>query len=233
MEDGAESVVTETADFAKVGTKRGRKLADCAFEGCPFTVDCAGRNWCANHQNGVERLCVGGDGEQCKRLVCDRNNRLCTVHMQQRTCAALGCNKLTFHKQKKWCRLHWALHIEGDDPNSFTVDYDEVQRIKRNRHLREQHFDRLYALQGGTCAAPLLQCYQVVNGQPTSRCPWDGRVVEPDMMDLDHKTPLYLGGVEDDPNNLQLLCKCCHGAKSTAEQRERSAQAAVLAALWV
>jgi 5-methylcytosine-specific restriction endonuclease McrA len=35
--------------------------------------------------------------------------------------------------------------------------------------------------------------------------------------DLDHRKPLYLGGSDIDPDNLQAACNPCHAAKSSDE----------------
>ena len=68
------------------------------------------------------------------------------------------------------------------------------------------------------CADPMRHCYYVDYGDATSRCPFVplGLPVPKDMAELDHVEPLCEGG-SDDPENLQILCACCHAAKSKAE----------------
>lgn len=39
--------------------------------------------------------------------------------------------------------------------------------------------------------------------------------------EVDHITPLEAGGAPYDPENLQSLCKRCHGAKTGEENKER------------
>ena len=89
-------------------------------------------------------------------------------------------------------------------------EYEEVRRLKRVRGLRKQWLDVLLAEQGGRCASSV----------DTSVCPWGERPVPRDAADLEHKTPLGQGGTND-KNNLQVLCKCCHGIKTAAERRSK------------
>ena len=58
----------------------------------------------------------------------------------------------------------------------------------------------------------------MTDGEPTSRCPFLAldRPVPKDMAELDHIDPICEGG-DDDLDNLQMLCACCHAAKSKLE----------------
>lgn len=50
-------------------------------------------------------------------------------------------------------------------------------------------------------------------------CQAAGRVTA--ACEVDHKTPLHLGGVDGEPN-LQGLCSDCHDVKTAAEARDRA-----------
>jgi 5-methylcytosine-specific restriction protein A len=55
------------------------------------------------------------------------------------------------------------------------------------------------------------------------QCAWCGGA----YAEVDHIVPVALGGPEHDPDNMQLLCRICHDAKSAAEAligRERAAK---------
>lgn len=218
--------VDEDDDLAVDTDEPPTKRKMCAFEGC-HRLKKGNTKWCKNHKGGVERSCQGGDvGEpQCPYPINDAASLLCFRHTRSKSCAVASCENFTCSKSVKYCSLHNALNARDIDPETFDLEYEEVRRIKRDRQLRAKHFDTLYVIQGGKCRASLMQCYEVVDGKPISRCPWNGRVVEPDMLQLDHKTPLFLGGDDDDPDNFQLICACCHQAKSAAEQRARAAPA--------
>jgi hypothetical protein len=73
--------------------------------------------------------------------------------------------------------------------------------------------------QNNKCADPLKTCEIVADGKATSRCPWQGRDVPEDMQQLDHIVPYSLTQ-DDRKENLQMLCSCCHSAKSAAEKKE-------------
>ncbi len=44
-------------------------------------------------------------------------------------------------------------------------------------------------------------------------------VSDPSQIHIDHITPLAQGGAKYDPDNLQPLCKWCHGRKTRAEDQ--------------
>jgi len=50
------------------------------------------------------------------------------------------------------------------------------------------------------------------------RCAICGEVT--DQWDVDHVTPLSLGG-DHDPDNIQIVCRSCHDVKSSDEKRRR------------
>ena len=68
----------------------------------------------------------------------------------------------------------------------------------RLRGRRKVERDRQYLREHPLCAA----CHE----QPA--------------IEVDHRTPLHLGGVDGEPN-LQGLCRDCHAAKTRAEQAAR------------
>jgi 5-methylcytosine-specific restriction endonuclease McrA len=95
-----------------------------------------------------------------------------------------------------------------------------LARWKRDSKLRELHFEDVFKRQGYRCAQSVVACYDVAGGEPTSVCPWGDREPLRDACELDHKVPVADGGV-DHPDNLQVLCACCHNVKSAKERRER------------
>jgi 5-methylcytosine-specific restriction endonuclease McrA len=52
------------------------------------------------------------------------------------------------------------------------------------------------------------------------RCRSCGRVASGHNVNVDHVVPLADGGTDDD-DNLQTLCRSCHGRKTRAEQGRR------------
>tara|TARA_Y100000389_G_scaffold196668_1_gene229991 strand:+ start:505 stop:933 length:429 start_codon:yes stop_codon:yes gene_type:complete len=86
------------------------------------------------------------------------------------------------------------------------TQYQHMMRLKRDSALREKHLIYILATQGNTCSDPL------------QRCPFNGAPLPEDMAELDHITRVADGG-SDDPSNLQVLCACCHAAKTSAEKR--------------
>lgn len=55
------------------------------------------------------------------------------------------------------------------------------------------------------------------DGYLCQECKRNGRLTE--ATQVDHVTPLHLGGRDND-ENLESLCKCCHDAKTAQEVRE-------------
>ena len=51
------------------------------------------------------------------------------------------------------------------------------------------------------------------------RCRQCGRAGK---LHCDHRVPLFSGGSETDPDNLQTLCKNCHVAKNRREHEQRN-----------
>ena len=93
-----------------------------------------------------------------------------------------------------------------------------LARWKRNSKLRQLHFEDVFERQGYRCAQSVVACYDVNGGDAASVCPWGDREPLRDACELDHKVRVADGGV-DHPDNLQVLCRCCHGVKSAAERR--------------
>ena len=158
----------------------------------------------------------------CRKKGCMRksgsvaHNHFCVLHSGIKkkpspvhTCRVQGCTKMAIRVGRR-CQEH-----------AEEVFTEEVARICRDRKLRERWLFTIYNQQDLRCAAPMLTCHTVDFGRPTVLCPWNGRVVPIDMLDLDHKKPISEGG-SDDRTNLQLLCCCCHAFKSRAEQRRAS-----------
>ena len=80
---------------------------------------------------------------------------------------------------------------------------------------------RVAGEQNNLCTAPLLTCEEVNNGNATARCPFQGRPVPTDMQQLDHITP-YCETQDNRRENLQMVCACCHAAKSAMEATARA-----------
>ncbi|WP_083769180.1 HNH endonuclease signature motif containing protein [Dyadobacter fermentans] len=57
-------------------------------------------------------------------------------------------------------------------------------------------------------------------------CDKKGRLVE--AVQVDHITPLEVGGLPFDQKNLQSLCKRCHTIKSAEEARRRNKQPSII-----
>ena len=182
----------------------------CAYDGCDRK---SGPNtFCSKHRGGTEVVCKV-DG--CETVLSVHfTDGLCKKHAPNRYCDAWNCELFTFKKRQRYCEEHL------DTP----PDYVLLKRIRRDAALRKKHFAFVYERQDGMCTDPMRHCYYVEEGKATSRCPFVelGQPVPEDMAELDHILPLCQGG-SDDPENLQVLCACCHAAKSKAEAIWRKA----------
>ena len=69
------------------------------------------------------------------------------------------------------------------------------------------------------CGYGLTQTIKRIGYRDDYTCQVCGRVTAQGQ--VDHITPLHLGGAESDENR-QWLCKECHGLKSEQEEKERS-----------
>ena len=96
-------------------------------------------------------------------------------------------------------------------------------RRERLAGLRDKWLDVILAEQGGRCACSVRTCEVVDDGDATPRCPWGERALPTDAAELDHIKPLSEEGEEDDRDNLQVLCACCHAMKTHAERRALAA----------
>lgn len=198
------------AVLERVITKIEKRMTirTCAYEGCNRN---SGQNrFCGRHQQGTEVVCKV---EGCETVLSNRfKDGLCEKHAPKRRCEMIHCQLFTFGKRMKYCEEH----LENPP------DYVLLKRIRRDSALRKKHFDAVYERQNGMCTDPMLHCYYVEDGKATSRCPFlklNERVPK-DMAELDHIVPLCEGG-SDDPDNLQVLCACCHAAKSKHELHYR------------
>ena len=124
-------------------------------------------------------------------------------------CKYEGCTRQRCSKAltKGMCCTHGKLLA-----NIFKGVVDEFPfqfaRVKRTRDLYQKHIDELRALQKDMCADPL------------GRCPIGQNPVPRDMMEVDHKIPIFEGGTNC-ITNLQAVCACCHRAKSNSEHARR------------
>ena len=108
------------------------------------------------------------------------------------------------------------------------LKFQSITRLQRDSTLRARMLPVVAGEQQNKCADPLRTCEYVEDGKATSRCPWQGRPVPTDMQQLDHIIP-YSISMNDERTNLQMLCACCHAAKSSAELadiREHAAKTA-------
>ena len=105
---------------------------------------------------------------------------------------------------------------------------DRPARRRLLRRLRIEHTPRLLELQEGLCPV----------------CGVDLTKLGPYQVHIDHIKPVAKGGEEEDPENLQLLCKRCNERKgermtfpsrltrTPAEARKRREDAESRSALW-
>lgn len=137
--------------------------------------------------------------------------------------------KCKFHLcEKAGCiRGFCQVHSKVVDLNQHSYEaqhlqeYELVRRLVRDRRLRKNHLQSVLKKQKFKCADPHKRCYTVINGKATSRCPFTaaGWKLPRDMAELDHIVPLSEGGTNH-VANLQVLCACCHAAKSHAERNK-------------
>ena len=132
----------------------------------------------------------------CYSSPCVQRGILCPAHWATK-CNKEGCYRKRDVKDRYgFCRYHQT-------NKSRNKQY--VQRLSRDARLRAKFLDKIMKKQHGRCANVL------------GRCPWTGEVPE-DMVELDHIQPVCEGG-SDSEFNLQVLCACCHAAKSRAERK--------------
>lgn len=87
----------------------------------------------------------------------------------------------------------------GLKPIDQRIKGPETERITGSRHSTIR--DRIILRDESTCQA----CHRVCSLY------W---------LEIDHIIPLHMGGAESDENR-QTLCKACHRAKTSAEEKER------------
>jgi 5-methylcytosine-specific restriction endonuclease McrA len=111
--------------------------------------------------------------------------------------------------------------IQDSHEAKHPQEYELGRRLIRDRRLRKKYIRSILKKQKFECADPHKQCYTVILGKATSRCPFVAAKwkLPIDMAELDHIVPLSEGGT-DHPSNLQVLCACCHAAKSHAERNK-------------
>ena len=164
----------------------------CSFEGCTRHTH-GGRSWCRIHRAGKEHLCI-----------------------------VVGCTNRVAYKGARgpYCAPCAKTHHYDPDHKKNARDpiLEVVVRLHRDSGLRDRMLDKIAEAQGNKCAAPMLTCWFVNDGKPTSRCPFQSLEVPEDMQELDHIVP-YCQTQDDRRENLQMLCACCHAAKSRREAR--------------
>ena len=163
----------------------------------------------------------------CKeRLKVGDGSNFCDAHKD--TCKAEGCTNVKVHADGYCNRHHEARPIlsmrkearEKKAAEEREREHELAQRLVRKTRLREKHIDALLAKQGGRCAKSFVTCEIVGNGYATHCCQWGDKPLRKAAADVDHIVPLADGGT-DDEDNLQVLCKCCHGLKTEAETHAR------------
>lgn len=172
------------------------------------------------------RRCIE-KGCAAKLKVGDSSN-FCSAHKGK--CKVDGCTNAR-RRSDGYCAKHSARKQHGVALTPFDARerkqveeheraYETVQRLKRKADLRKRFFDAILAKQGGQCAKSFVTCEVVGDGYATHKCTWGNKPLPSAAADLDHIVPLADGGT-DDEDNLQVLCKCCHGLKTEAETHAR------------
>jgi 5-methylcytosine-specific restriction endonuclease McrA len=161
----------------------------------------------------------------CKQILHIGNNaRFCPAHHGQ--CKEEGCTNVKLFKDGYCEKHHKKFQVELKWPETARQAkareeaYEWVQRLKRKADLRKRHIDALLAKQGGQCAKSFVTCEIVGDGYARHVCRWGNKPLPLGAADVDHIVPLADGGT-DDEDNLQVLCKCCHGLKTEAETYAR------------
>ena len=218
MDDEKNPSVPPNNDDLPVVQKRQREgtavnhSKPCAEPGCD--------KW-ANGRGPKKEFCrTHGGGKPCefpgctKKALNDAPGKFCATHGGGNRCQhESGCTKQAV--SGRMCIVHGSIEMEL------------VWRIKRNKALRAKWLDVILEKQGGMCANPNKHCYEVVDGAAESYCRWGNDPLMKEMAQLDHKTPLFQGGTDDEAN-LQVLCACCHAFKSFQEAKEREARYSTL-----
>jgi len=154
--------------------------------------------------------------EGCHRVANSRKGDYCHGHRYNMVhfCKIEGCGKLQSYASSPptFCYKH-SLHAQSE--------FEIVRRLKRNSALRSTMLPRVAGDQKNVCASKMKTCEVVDSGEATLRCPFNGRKVPTDMQQLDHIVP-YSTSCDDSRQNLQMLCACCHAAKSIQERRDES-----------
>ena len=187
---------------------------------CPTTA-CAGDRWkgegrrCVAHGGGNQCAYRNEEGVRCQYLARWDGNlgRFCDFHqvakMNCEDCGVLVKYGLFKRNGSKCVQCRVKADARGREL---------VARLKRNSKLRELYFEEVFKRQNYRCAQSVVACYDVDTGAAMSVCPWGNREPLRDACELDHKVRVADGGV-DHPDNLQVLCRCCHGVKSASERR--------------
>ena len=153
----------------------------------------------------------------CKVKICEKkaqsgHSYFCVIHSGIKwkhrqikyKCTVDGCT--AYRQRGSYCDKHL---------------YEDHRRLRRAPHLRDMCLPKIYAKQEGRCCNSEHACYEVEDGEATPVCPYGQRRVPYDAMQLEHRTPLWQGG-QDDEANLQGMCACCHAIKSAREARLRA-----------
>jgi 5-methylcytosine-specific restriction endonuclease McrA len=172
------------------------KYHDCTYPGCTLSTGNPTRLYCTAHIGGRERTCLH---EGCDELPVDMAipAGYCYQHMSNKD-ARKAYNKEQYHKKRERER-------------------EMVERWCRDRHLRATMLPGIAEEQDNKCPG-FWTCETVDDGNAVNMCPWGERKVPTMMQELDHHpTPVSQGG-GDERENLQMLCACCHAAKTAAER---------------
>lgn len=205
----------EDAD-APAQLSKGEK--EYAYRRCTFVDEDGSRceKWGTHNPtatDGCIRCVKHGGKHRCVEVGCrewaEPPKRFCPTH--QGPCMADGCTRQK-QNQAGYCKGH--AHLDR---------YKLSLRRERLAGLRDKWLDVILAEQGGRCACSVRTCEVVDDGDAAPRCPWGERALPTDAAELDHIKPLSEEGEEDDRDNLQVLCACCHAMKTHAERRALAA----------
>jgi len=168
----------------------------CTWSGCEMMISKEGKGeFCFYHRGGHENPCLHE-----------------------------GCIKPQFTNAcpRGYCHVHMANRDKVNQRNKESRERMEkrrrvlVERWERDSRLREKHLAAVSERQEGMCNSALKVSMYVNNGKPTVFCPWGTQPLPHCVRQLDHVTRVADGG-SDNRSNLQMLCACCHAAKTAIE----------------
>jgi 5-methylcytosine-specific restriction endonuclease McrA len=152
--------------------------------------------------------------------------KFCPIHRgdQENTCRQEGCDAPVAANSYPWG--YCSQHVPNREGRLVVAKVNNekrrearrvlVARWERDSRLRAKHLDAVAAAQNGLCAG-FWTSEEVKDGKPVNQCQWGVRTPPRWAQELDHITP-YAQTRDDSRENLQMLCRCCHGGKTAAER---------------